>query len=534
MKSRSARISRFAVTLATLGIMSSAGLAGSAAQAQPTVQVEQGTVNGREDGAVSAFLGIPYAAAPIGPNRWRAPQPAPQWRAPRDATRYGASCVQNVLPGGRPPWTAEYMVQGPVSEDCLTLNVWTPSADGAKRPVLVWIHGGGFTEGSGSVPIYRGAALAGRDIVVVSINYRLGLYGFLAHPEITREAGNGVPTNFGMQDQIAALKWVKRNIARFGGDPDQVTIAGQSAGSMAVHSLVLSPLAKGLFVRAVAESGLPSILPMPTLAQSEQNGLAFAKQVHATSLAQLRKMTPAQLTLPPPTTMMGGLRFGLTVDGKFLPDNPAAMLARGEFNDTPMIVGQNADEGSAFPGYGAGDVAAYQSFMARSFGDKAKDFTRLYPASTDAERSEAVKAASRDRGLALIADWARTKVVKSKSPVWGYYYAHTEPGAGAAQFGTFHSSEIPYVFGTLDMAPARNFTLADRQLSLLMSSYWVNFVKTGNPNGTGLPAWKPTAADAQTIVEFGPATVTERPILTPEKMSAYDELIKSGGKLSMF
>jgi len=536
MKALSPTMARLISGLATVGALAlSAVASGQQASDRPTVTLTQGGLVGREDGAVTAFLGIPYAAAPVGANRWRAPHPAPHWRGYRDATRYGASCMQSLLPAGRPPWTSEYMARGPVSEDCLSLNVWTPGTTAAKLPVLVWIHGGAFTEGSGSVPIYRGAALAGKGVVVVTINYRLGLFGFLAHPDLTREAGNGPVSNFGLQDQIAALRWVRDNIARFGGDPNQVTVAGQSAGSMAVHSLVASPLARGLFVRAIAQSGLPTVLPIQTLRQAEERGLAFAGLKHAASLDRLRAMTPAQLALPPAKGAAGpDLAFGPIVDGRLLPDSPGAMVAKGTFNDVPMIIGQTADEGSAFPGYGLGDAASYQAALTRRFGNKAPEFIRLYPGSTDAERSRAAKDAAHDGGLAMVGEWAHARIAKGSRPVWGYLYSHAEPGPGADVFGAFHSSEIPYAFGTLDMAPARGFTLADRELSLAMSEYWVNFVRSGNPNGPGLPGWKPMDANAPTIIEFEASRIAERPLLSDEKRKAFRQFLADGGQLSMF
>jgi len=506
-------------------------LAQASAWAGPVVSVAQGQLEGRQDGVVNTFLGIPYAAAPVGDLRWRAPQPAPAWAGLRDASRFGPSCMQTVLPDGRAPWTHEYMVNGAISEDCLSLNIWTPATSTGKKPVLVWIHGGGFNEGSGSVPIYSGSALAGRDLVVVSINYRLGALGFMAHPDITQEARNGVAANFGMQDQIAALQWVKKNIATFGGDPENVTIAGQSAGSMAVHTLVNSPLAKGLFVRAIAQSGLPTIMPVPDLVSAEKNGVAFAEQLGAKSLVDLRKLPADKFVIS--AASAAGLRFGLVVDGKLLPAPALSLLAQGRFNDVPMLVGQTANEGSAFPGYGSGDAAAYQAFLQRSFGKDAGTFSKLYPAQTGAARSQSMKEASGDRGLAMIDAWVGQRQIKARTPVYAYYYKHAEPGEGAERFEAFHSSEIPYVLSTLDAAPERGFTLADRELSLVMSSYWVNFAKTGNPNGDGLTAWSVMTAVKPMVMEFT-TKAKQVPVLPADKLKAYRSYVAKGGSLSMF
>lgn len=519
-----------------LNLAAAIGLAGTAltpALAAPQVEIAQGRLEGKQDGLVEAFLGIPYAAPPVGELRWRPPLPVSRWTETRKAAEFGPSCVQTLLPEGRAPWTREYVVQNRTSEDCLSLNVWASPKSAAPRPVLVWIHGGGFNEGSGEVPIYNGSSLAGRGIVVVTINYRLGALGFMAHPEITREARSHgeAPANFGLQDQIAALKWVQQNIAAFGGDPANVTIAGQSAGAMAVHALVSSPTAKGLFVRAIAQSGLPTIIPMPGLAEAEKTGVKFAMEKGAKSLTALRAL-PAEALLAAAGSP-GGLRFGATVDGSVLPASPSALLESGNFNDVPMIVGQTADEGSAFPGYGAGEEQAYKAFLARSFGDKAPEFAKFYPADTEAARSQSMKEASRDRGLALIDQWSRVRVAKGKSPVFTYFYTHAEPGEGSDKFGAFHSSEIPYALATLDAAPERNFKLGDRQLSLTMSTYWVNFVRNGNPNGDGLANWPAvTAASVPTMV-FG-ATVATRNILETDKLTAYRAYVAQGGKLGMF
>jgi len=508
-------------------------MANAPAFAGPEVSVAQGKLEGKQDGLVQAFLGIPFAAPPVGELRWRAPQPAATWTGTRDATDFGASCMQTLLPEGRAPWTPEYVVQNKISEDCLSLNVWTPAKADARKPVLVWIHGGGFNEGSGSVPIYNGSQLAGRDIVVVNVNYRLGALGFMGHPEITKEnKAKGEPAaNFGLQDQIAALKWVQQNIAAFGGDPANVTIAGQSAGSMAVHSLVSSPLAKGLFARAIAQSGLPTIIPMPELAESEKKGADFAAEKGVSTLAQLRALPAEAFIITANTT--GGLRFGASVDGMLLPASPAETLVKGTFNDVPMIVGQTADEGSAFPGYGSGDAAAYKAFMTRSFGKKVESFQKLYPSDTEAARSQSMKDVARDRGLAMIDNWARLRASKGKSPVYTYYYTHAEPGEGSDKFGAFHSSEIPYALSTLDASPERNFTLADRQLSLAMSSFWVNFVRNGNPNGEGLPNLSPVTAVSVPTMVFG-STVAPRELMDAEKLAAYRAFVAQGGTLSMF
>lgn len=501
--------------------------------AAPTAQVATGALSGVSTGGVSAFLGVPYAAPPTGPNRWRMPQPAAAWSGVRAADHFGANCWQAITPDGFGPWTAEYVSHGAVSEDCLFANVWTPAKAGARLPVLVWIHGGGFNQGSGSVPVYDGAALAQRGIVVVNFNYRMGAFGFLAHPELTREAAaHGEPTaNYGLQDMIAALRWVKANIAAFGGDPDAVTVAGQSAGAMATHDLIASPLAKGLFRRAITESGLPGSAPTAPLAQAEQMGQAFAQAKGAANLADLRALTPEALAASPPG---GAPRFGPVVDGTLLRQDPSQALDAGAFNDTPILAGLNADEGSAMAaGYGARDAAAYAALLKRLYDGSADRFAALYPAADDAQRAEASRAVLRDRGLAALWDWSRHRAAHGRQPIYGYLFTHAEPGPQSGRYHAFHSAELAYVFGTLDYSLGRDFTPADRALSERLQGYWVDFIKSGDPNGPGLPRWPRLIPTAPRIMRLD-VNPAPQPILSPAKRRAFDAFIAGGGKPGIF
>ena len=323
---------RFLAAVAVLSLLAGTALANDA----PHARVGTGELVGIRQVDVSAFLGVPFAAPPVGDLRWRAPRPPLPWSGVRPADRFGASCLQEVSPAGFGPWKHEYVVQGAVSEDCLFLNVWTPAPAGAHLPVLVWIHGGAFTSGSGSVPIYNGTTLASQGVVVVTINYRLGIWGFLAHPDLTREASGVAPSNFGLQDVVAALRWVQDNINVFGGDPRRVTIAGQSAGSMAVHDLLVSPLAKGLFAQAISESALPGAIPMRSLGEAEAAGVAFARSKGATDIAALRAMSAAEIEAAAPKTGLGPV-----IDGVLLPDSPMRLIIAGRFNDTPVLIGLN-------------------------------------------------------------------------------------------------------------------------------------------------------------------------------------------------
>jgi len=512
---------------------SSFAIAGTAPE--PNTTVRQGTLTGVRSGAVSAYLGVPFAAPPVGPRRWQAPSAPAPWTGARAATKLPASCQQDVTPTGFGPWTHEYVVTNAVSEDCLYLNVWTPATrTGEKLPVLVWIHGGGFSGGSASVPIYDGAALAAKGIVVVNINYRLGLYGFLAHPALTAESPAHASGNYGLLDQIAALKWIKANVAAFGGDPAAITIAGQSAGAASVHHLIATPLAKGLFTRAIAESGSGMGLAVPDRATGERSGMALMQAAGAADLAALRQLTPTELAAAAHKmagSQTASLLFAPIVDGVVLPD---AASVGANTNDTPILTGMTADEITGLnPSFGKMTRADLQTMLANSYGDFAKEIGAFYPAASDAAANEAASALARDRGLASMALWAKARQRTSRAPIYAYLWTHPEPGPDAARYKAFHSSEIPYVFGTLDKAPERPFTDTDRQLSARMGAYWVNWVKTGDPNGPGLPHWpRYDAVDGQ-ILQIGEATRT-RAILSRDKLAVFSRYVEQGGALSLF
>lgn len=481
--------------------LTSPGVAG------PRVRVAEGTIEGSASARTVAFKGIPYAAPPLNADRWRAPQPAGHWRGVRDATRFGHSCWQAVSPKGFGPWSHEYVVAGDISEDCLFLNVWAPASRRGTRPVLVWIHGGGFNSGSGAIPIYDGAALAARGAVVVTINYRVGVFGFLAHPELTREAGDA-PTNFGLLDMVAALRWVKSNIAAFGGDPRRVTIAGQSAGAMAVHALVAAPAAKGLFARAIGESGLPR--PLSSLTTAEAQGVAFAHTIGAAGLAALRRLPPATLQ---PATGANAVRFVPVADGRLLPTGPWRPVS-----DVPTLVGITADEGSASDDYRMEDPAKIEALLRSSYGALAERAAALYPVVTPGERSTAGAQIRRDAGLGALDAWATTRSEQAHRSVFAYLFTHVEPGTHASRWRAFHSSEIPYVFGTLAASPERNFTDDDRRLSERMAAMWLAFMRSGDPNAPGLPAWPALNASDPTILRIDNHPVSQ-PLLAPTTLS---------------
>jgi len=506
-----------------------AAVSAGGATAQTVARVAEGRVAGRaEADGVSAFLGLPFAAPPVGDRRWRSPSPALRWTGVRAADRYAASCPQGITPNGFGPWTSEYVVQPPVAEDCLYLNVWAKAPQARKRPVLVWIHGGAFMSGSGSVPIYDGARLAAKDLVVVTVNYRLGALGFLAHPDLTAEGGTS--GDYGLMDQIAALKWVRRNIAAFGGDPRQVTIAGQSAGALSVLDLMEAAEARGLFARAIAESGAGLTLPTPPLAAAEAQGRAFAAAKGVRTIAELRAMPVDELLAPTRAPVAGsvpGLLFLPIRDGRVLPRRP------GRLADLPFLTGLNADEGSGFnPAYGRVTAAGFQDQAMTQFGPAGPEILRLYPADTDAEARRSALNLARDRGIFATLLWLEHRAVQARTPAYAYLYDHPEPGPEADRFGAFHSAEIPYVFRTLDAAPRRPFTDQDQALSGLISSYWVNFIRSGDPNGQALPNWSPFKPGGRAVMRLGDRTGPQD--LDAARFELLRAYSRRGGLVSLF
>lgn len=431
------------------------------------VRVEQGQLSGilGTDPGVRVYKGIPFAAPPIGDLRWRAPKPAADWPGVRKADQFSATCMQTPFPEG----SLYYSEPQPVSEDCLYLNIWTAAKSASdKRPVMVWIHGGAFTRGSGSTPMYDGENLAKKGVVLVTVNYRLGAFGFFAHSELTGESEHRSSGDYGILDEIAALQWVQKNIAKFGGDPKRVTIFGESAGSWAVNVLVASPLTKGLFERAIGESGA-NFNKMTTLADLEKNG------ARAGSIKDLRAKSPQDIM-----KMQG---FSVNVDGWLLPTDVNTIFEKGQQNDVPVLIGSNADEGTAFMPAKI-TLAGMQATAKQRFGARAEEFSKVYPATSDEEAWTASAHLMRDQTFGLqMRTWARMQSKTGKSPAYLYYFSHVPPSAG--HYGAYHASEIAYVFGT-----GRNWEDADRKLSEVMSSYWVNFATTGNPNAKGLPEWR--------------------------------------------
>lgn len=475
------------------------------AAGDPIATVESGKLQGIIGSSdLRIFKGIPFAAPPVGDLRWREPQPVVPWSGVRKATEFGPRCMQQ-------PLFSDMMFRSPApSEDCLYLNIWTPAKlDGSRHrelPVLVYIYGGGFMAGDSSEKRYDGAALAKRGIVVVTVNYRLGVFGFFSHPELTTSAPHHASGNYGLLDQVAALKWVRRNISAFGGNPRHITIGGESAGSIAVSALMASRLSRDMIAGAIGESGaMMTNLTPPALAQAEQQGAAFAKGIGAPTLAALRAMPADELLAAQGRAR--NMPFDAVIDGYFLTEPPSVTFASRKAAHVPLLVGSNSQEGAAQAVIGdkPPTVANYRTGLARLFGDTAEALFALYPARTDADVLPAATALMSDQFLAL-ATWKWFDLQRrSGAPTYYYYFTRVRPrfvgdtSANPPPWGAVHSAEIEYALGNLDANPRYVWTDEDRRVSATMSAYFANFIKTGNPNDKGLPAWPQASMDAAKI-----------------------------------
>lgn len=510
------------------------------------VRVTGGVLEGSAEAGLRVFRGVPFAAPPVGALRWQPPQPVQPWAGVRTATAFAARPMQLPLFGDmnfRSP-------QG--SEDCLYLNVWTPAAAAKERlPVLVYFYGGGFVAGDASEPRYDGAALARRGLVTVTVNYRLGVFGFLAHPELTKESGRGASGNYGLLDQQAALRWVQQNIAQFGGDPQRVTIGGESAGSMSVSGQMASPGSKGLFQRAIGESGslLGSSRGLPALAAAEQTGASFAASLQAPTLAALRALPAEELLAA--SGKPEAPRFGPIVDGYFLPQPAAAIFAAGQQARVPLLVGWNSEEMNA--GWLLGTLPPtpenYQQAVQKRFGDRAADVLKLYPAATPTEAAQSATDLAGDLFIGYSSwKWATAHQQTGQQPVYRYLYAHPRPAmvpalgnatpglAGGvlpadpskpkppAPRGAVHSAEIEYALGNLATNQVYAWTATDYQVSDLIQRYFANFIKTGNPTGAGLAPWPAAGGPRPQQLRIGASTRAE-PSTQETRYQLLDELL---------
>ncbi len=457
----------------------------AASEAPVTTQVESGPVVGRSDGLIDVYKGVPFAAAPIGPLRWAPPRPAPAWSAPRDASAYGPACMQPIDPGGKPNGGG-YV--GPVSEDCLNLNVFAPH--GARHaPVMVWIYGGGDVAGANAVPSNDGTNFARDGVVLVSINYRLGALGYLAHPALTREARpDEALGNYGTLDQIAALAWIKRNIKAFGGDPRNVTIFGESAGGMNVLTLMATPAAWGLFQKASVESG-GGWEPATNLKAAETAGAALIGGLGLGADASADQLR----TLPADKLVAAGGRFGPVVDGRLIREGYAEAFARGDVAHVPLIIGSNDFEASLLPS------AGYTAYIA-----KFPDATKAAYAGEAPGDEVLARALFTDSFGGGPARWIARKA-SAKAPAWLYQFTYVRVVRRGKIPGANHTSEIPYVFDSQMAVPVYKLEIQDedRAMARLVHSCWVAFAKTGAPACDGAPHWPAYTADRDALMEFG-------------------------------
>ena len=485
------------------------------AQQPAPVKVEQGLVQGTNEDGLTVYRGIPFAAPPVGDLRWRAPQPILPWEGVRDTIKFAPGPMQ----GGRPP--------SGMSEDCLYLNVWTPAKSPRDRiPVLVWIYGGGFSAGATSDRNYSGEKLAKKGVVLVSIAYRVGQLGFLAHPELSAETTNHVSGNYGLLDQIAGLQWVQKNIAAFGGDPNKVTIFGESAGGVAVSMLCASPLAKGLFQGAISQSGGSFGPPrsstnfpgenLKRLADAERAGEAYATNAGVSSIAELRKVAPDKL----PSGRSVGNSWPI-IDGWMIPNDQYKLYSAGKYNHTPVLVGYNSDEGASFSPPRSPEN--YITNLNARYGPFADRLLKAYPVGSNTVAKTA-RDLTRDTMFGWHTwTWARLQAQTGQSKVF-YYYFDQHPqypeGSARASYGSSHGADVPYVFEHLN---PRNPQIkqADLEISDAMSTYWVNFAKHGDPNGKGVPAW-PAFREKKPQVMYFNQTPLPGPVPSAEALKVLD------------
>jgi para-nitrobenzyl esterase len=483
-----------------------------------TARVSGGRIEGAAANGIAAFKGIPFAAPPVGDLRWKKPQPVVAWSGVKKTTAYAPACMQDA--------SMLKFIGAPegASEDCLYLNVWTPAKSASDRlPVMVWIYGGGFAAGATSSATYDGTRLAEKGVVLVSVSYRVGPFGFLAHPELSRESGKGSGA-YGLQDMIAGLEWVKANIAAFGGDPRNVTIFGESAGGIAVSMLGVAPAAKGLFAKAISESGGNFAPPRganeagestPTLAAAERAGEAFLTKLGVKSIAEARKLATDDIRKALPPGLGGG--FWPAADGDVLPGDQYVLYSQGKFNDTPVLIGTNSDEGASFS-RGSVTSDAFEKQIRGGYGEEADAILAANPHASDADAAQATRNVARDSLFAWSTwAWARLQSAKGKGAAYVYYFDHRTP---QTPNGAPHAAELGYVFRTLD-ARGGQPRPEDLAMSDLVSSYWVNFAKTGDPNGPGLPKWPAFTEGAQQAMFFD-ASSSARPLPNVAQLRALD------------
>ena len=508
------------IGLAVVAIAALISVAGAA-----PVKTEGGLVEGSVQDGIATYKGVPFAAPPVGDLRWHAPMPAASWSGMKKTDHLAPACPQDQSMNAFIGFPVL-----PLSEDCLYLNIWSPAkAPGDRLPVMVWIYGGGFTGGATAYPVYDGANLARKGVIVVSIAYRVGPFGFLAHPDLDRESPAHASGTYGLMDQIAGLKWVKANIAAFGGDPGNVTIFGESAGGIAVSMLAASPKAKDLFQRAISESG-GSFAPtkqtgkeggmnVPSLALAEKQGVEFVAKLGAKSIAEARKVSADAIVKAAGPALA---TFWPALDGDVLVDDQYRMYQAGQYNDVPVLIGTNADEGSVF--FRSATVASFTDGIRAGYGDHANDVLAAYPSATDQQALQSQRNVFRDTAFAWHTwSWARLQAQTGKGKVFVYFFTHHPPHPDLPMFkdmGASHGAEIAYVFGNQSgMGPP--WSDADKKLSEAIQTYWTNFARTGDPNGASVPAWPGFSESSQKVMQID-STLAPIPVPNIEQLNVLD------------
>ncbi len=504
----------------------------SPALASPVVQTASGPVEGASKGDVEAFLGVPYAAPPVGPNRWRAPGPVTSWKAVRPANQYAPACYQAIAkPWG--PYSQDFVAGEPISEDCLYLNVWKPAGRQKKLPVLVFIHGGGFGGGAGSLPVYDGAKLAANGAIVITINYRVGVFGFLAHPALTAESGTKSSGNYGLLDQIAALKWVQKNIARFGGDAGNVTVSGESAGAASVNDLQVSPLAKGLFQKAISFSGATMAVDLPSLESGERVGMDLAAKLNVLDLEGLRDVSADRLVdatryVPSASSGPPRLVYVPKLDGHVIPVDPDKPDAR-RVSRVPLLTGFNGEE---MIDPSVKTPADFERAVRGRYGNFAERLLALYPHTNDAEAQASNALLARDRYMSGLLVWARKRATSAKDPIYLYRHDHPYPPIrGQFSFGAFHSSHLAYVFGNLGLGN-RDFGPQDMQVSKNWQDIIIAFLRTSNPAPREMQ-WPAAHDEIKEVMGIGADLAVTYAVSSKERYVVLREFAAAGGKLGL-
>jgi para-nitrobenzyl esterase len=495
-----------------------------------TVKTTHGLLEGNEESGIYVYRGVPYAAPPVGEYRWREPQPVKNWNGIRKADKFGPMPMQLPIYGDM-----NFRASG-MSEDCLYLNIWTPSSTGKdKLPVLVYFYGGGFMAGDGSEPRYDGESMARRGIVSITVNYRLGVFGFLAHPELTKESPHHASGNYGLLDQSAALRWIQKNIAAFGGDPQKITIAGESAGSFSVCAQMASPLSKNIIAGAIGESGSLLGNATTTLAEAEKLGTSWAQSLHKNSLAELRAMEADQILQSTSKNGMG--RFPVCVDGYFFPQSPVEIFEKGQQAQVPLLVGWNSREMAyqMLLGNNPPTIENFKKAVEKIYADKAPEALKLYHAASEEEVEQVATDLAGDLFIAFGTwRWSDIQSQTGKKPVYRYFYARPRPAmraemgnatanlAGgitkdtsakavkpALPKGAVHSAEIEYAMGNLPTNRVYDWQPDDYRVSAIMQTFFINFIKTGNPNGLAVPHWSPVVPNQPAPVMHIDATTRQ-------------------------